>query len=154
MFEAVIIIIIIAVPLNLAVLSHMPSLARTIIRSGLITGSVPGCSYSVTSFQAALESPFSYPFRMAISPPATLFNFTLITYSSFSTVLLFTIAIVRQCNRVCQENLLIFSNRKILQTNVSILSYFSNITPSEAPQCHHTYLLPVHNRHTLPSDVR
>ena len=52
----------------------MPSLARTIIRSGLITGSVPGCSYSVTSFQAALESPFSKSVHTAISPSATLFD--------------------------------------------------------------------------------
>ena len=52
----------------------MPSLARTIIRSGLITGSVPGCSYSVTSFQAALESPFSKSVHTAISPSAALFD--------------------------------------------------------------------------------
>ena len=60
-------------------------------------------------------------------------------------------AIVQQCNRVCQENLLIFLN---FTDKCIYFLLFSNITPSEAPQYHHTYSLPVHNRHTLPSDVR
>ena len=69
-----------------------PSFTRTIIRSWLITGSVPGISYwgnDKIPFRFALKSPFSILFHTAIPPSAALCDLTLNTYYSFSSVLSF-----------------------------------------------------------------
>ena len=89
-----------------------PTFSRTIIRSWLITGSVPGvsyCGWDISLFRSALKSPFSTLLCTAIPPPAVLCDITLNAYYSFSSVLSFIVVKYNTEHLFCQPFLQNFS---------------------------------------------